>query len=135
MLCSLERARRSRNIKVSKCALHSYNQYYLRGGEETRLKLEAAKKREEEKRRLLRENAEKRQAEARRKELSAVLFNTVIVCLLHQPYHFQESKRLVAQKLEAETGIKWSDKFTDVNDDGNCQMHCVWLGLKTLIER
>jgi len=29
--------------------------------------------------------------------------------------------------------VTWRDYFTDVADDGNCQMHCVWLGLRTLL--
>eukprot|EP00467_Chlorarachnion_reptans_P018799 CAMPEP_0114497038 /NCGR_PEP_ID=MMETSP0109-20121206/6096_1 /TAXON_ID=29199 /ORGANISM="Chlorarachnion reptans, Strain CCCM449" /LENGTH=623 /DNA_ID=CAMNT_0001674363 /DNA_START=77 /DNA_END=1948 /DNA_ORIENTATION=+ len=90
--------------------------YHLRGGEETRSKLEGDKKREEEKQKLAREEAEHKRAEARRRELSP------------------ENMLRTALKLEEGTGIKWSTRFTDVDDDGNCQMHCVWLGLKTLIE-
>ena len=36
--------------------------------------------------------------------------------------------------LEDATGILWSNKFTDVPDDGNCGMHAFWLGLKTLLK-
>lgn len=36
-------------------------------------------------------------------------------------------------EFERSTGIQWSDRFTNVKDDGNCLMHAVWLGLSTLI--
>lgn len=36
--------------------------------------------------------------------------------------------------LEDKTGIFWSNRFTNVPDDGNCGMHAFWLGLRTLLE-
>jgi hypothetical protein len=38
-----------------------------------------------------------------------------------------------AAEYERETGVSWTSYFTDVPDDGNCLMHAVWLGLKTLL--
>lgn len=43
------------------------------------------------------------------------------------------AKSVDAAEYERQTGVKWASCFTDVPDDGNCLMHAVWLGLKTLL--
>jgi hypothetical protein len=39
-----------------------------------------------------------------------------------------------ATEFERETSICWTDRFQDVEDDGNCLMTAFWLGLRTLLQ-
>jgi hypothetical protein len=32
--------------------------------------------------------------------------------------------------LHTATGVAWADRLTDVPDDGNCLLHCVWSGIR-----
>eukprot|EP00906_Rhabdomonas_costata_P032149 RCo045309 len=38
-----------------------------------------------------------------------------------------------AAALERQTGIRWSTRFENVDDDGNCLMTAFWMGLRTLL--
>jgi hypothetical protein len=58
--------------------------------------------------------------------LSLPLLMTNLVCAL--------ACGNVCVAWQDETKIKWRSSFTDVPDDGNCLMHAVWLGLKTLLQ-
>mmetsp|Transcript_11876 Transcript_11876/g.19780 ORF Transcript_11876/g.19780 Transcript_11876/m.19780 type:complete len:320 (+) Transcript_11876:70-1029(+) len=98
------------NESICACA-----QYYLRGGEVSREKAEKERKSKEDEKEAQRKEKERKLAEEKKKQFSP------------------ENLRAIGKALENDTGVLWSDSFTDVDDDGNCQMHCVWLGLRTLI--
>ncbi len=86
--------------------------YELRGGKTGREKAERERLARKQK-----ENKKAAEAKARR-DAAARARNAPI------------SPRL----FETKTGMKWTDSFTDVADDGNCQIHCVWLGLQALLQ-
>ncbi|GAB5360665.1 hypothetical protein AAMO2058_000646800 [Amorphochlora amoebiformis] len=93
--------------------------YAIRGGEMGRSKAEKERKLREAAEKKKREEESRKREEEKKNKKSAI--------------EKAREKEKAIKEIEKD-GIYWSDCFSNVPDNGNCQVHCVWLGLKTLLQ-